>query len=106
MNRSQLWGGTDTIAKKTSITDSTKNNGVDERGDIDHFLLEKYGPLMRLAEVAKLLRRAPGGLRVAMHSDGEVSKLLRPAMTKIGRTVYFRTLQVKEALGLDHGSDT
>lgn len=38
---------------------------------------------------------------MALYSNTEISKRLKPTMLKIGRRVYFRTLQVKEVLSLD-----
>ncbi|MFC7207619.1 plasmid-related protein [Comamonas endophytica] len=59
---------------------------------------------MSIADVAEVLGRSADGVRVALYSDGDVSRRLRPTMVRVGRRVYFRTLQLKDALGLD-GSD-
>lgn len=69
-------------------------------------MLERFGPLMSIVDIAKLLGRSPEGVRVALYSNTDFSKRLKPTMLKIGRRVYFRTLQVKEVLSLDgeHGS--
>uniref|UniRef100_UPI0030C82990 hypothetical protein n=1 Tax=Xanthomonas citri TaxID=346 RepID=UPI0030C82990 len=67
----------------------------------EEYLLQKYGPLMKLVDVAALLGRSPDGMRVALYSNNEVSRKLRPTMLRVGRRVYFRTLQVKDALSLD-----
>ncbi len=67
----------------------------------EEYLLERYGPLMGLADIARLLGRSPDGMRVALYSNNEVSRKLRPTMLRVGRRVYFRTLQVKDALSLD-----
>jgi len=59
---------------------------------------------MSMTDIAALLDRSPEGIRVALYSDTDVSRKLKPTMLRIGRRVYFRTLQVKEALALDGGA--
>lgn len=59
----------------------------------EEFLLGRFGPLMSIAD----------GVRVAMYSDGDLSRRLRPTTLRVGRRVYFRTLQLKDALDLDGG---
>lgn len=54
--------------------------------------------LLTLEEVAKVLRRKPGGLRMTLAGDNEVSRKLRPAKLKIGRRVLFRAKAVAEYL--------
>lgn len=67
----------------------------------DEFLLARFGPLMSIADVAGILGRSPDGVRVALYSDSDMSRRLKPTMLRVGRRVYFRTLQLKEALDLD-----
>lgn len=67
----------------------------------DEFLLGRFGPLMSLTDVAGILGRSPDGVRTALYSDNETSRRLKPTMLRVGRRVYFRTLQVKDALDLD-----
>lgn len=70
----------------------------------EEYLLKQYGPLMSMTDIAALLDRSPEGIRVALYSDTDVSRKLKPTMLRIGRRVYFRTLQVKVALALDGGA--
>ena len=72
----------------------------------EKYLLQQYGPLMSLTDVACLLDRSPEGVRVALYSDTDVSRKLKPTMLRVGRRVYFRTLQVKDALALDAADAT
>ena len=67
----------------------------------DEVLLGRFGPLMSIADVASILGRSPDGVRVALYSDSDMSRRLKPTMLRVGRRVYFRTLQVKDALHLD-----
>ncbi|TVT63948.1 MAG: plasmid-related protein [Pseudomonas sp.] len=66
----------------------------------EEYLLSRFGPLMSLANIAELLNRSADGLRVSLYSDTDLSRKLKPTMVRIGRRVYFRTLQVQDALEL------
>lgn len=68
---------------------------------VDYYLIERFGLLMSISDLADLLGRSPDGVRVSLYSDTEVSRKLKPTMVKVGRRVYFRTLQVKGALDLE-----
>lgn len=61
-------------------------------------LLDRYGPLMTLRQLAELLGRSPAGIRVGLYSESETSALLVPARIKIGRRLSFRTAVVGDAL--------
>lgn len=67
----------------------------------EDYLLKKFGPLMSMGNLAEILERSPDGLRVGLYNDCELSKQLRPTMIRIGRRIYFRTLQLSKVLGLD-----
>ncbi|AEA71607.1 Hypothetical protein PSEBR_m1608 [Pseudomonas brassicacearum subsp. brassicacearum NFM421] len=67
----------------------------------EEYMLDRFGPLMSIADLASLLGRSPDGVRVALYSNTDVSRKLNPAMVRVGRRVYFRTLQVSQALSLD-----
>ena len=66
----------------------------------EEYLLSRFGPLISLANIAELLNRSADGLRVSLYSDTDLSRKLKPTMVRIGRRVYFRTLQVQDALEL------
>lgn len=65
----------------------------------ESYLLDKYGPLLSLLQLANVLDRSADGLRLSLSQDGEMSKKFNPARKKIGRRVYFRSALV--ALVLD-----
>lgn len=69
------------------------------------YLLGRFGPLMSIVDVATLLGRSPDGVRVALYTDTDFSRKLKPAMLRVGRRLYFRTLQVTEALSLEQPTD-
>lgn len=66
----------------------------------EEYLLSRFGPLMSLANIAELLNRSADGLRVSLYSDTDLSRKLKPTMIRIGRRLYFRTLQVQDVLEL------
>lgn len=68
---------------------------------VEDYLVKRFGLLMSISDLADLLGRSPDGVRVSLYSDTEVSRKLKPTMVKVGRRVYFRTLQVKDALCLE-----
>ncbi|WCM90012.1 hypothetical protein [Acidovorax sp. NCPPB 3576] len=63
------------------------------------FLLQKYGPTMTLEELAVVLKRKPGGVRVvlAMRTE-EWAISLNSRKIYIGRRVHFPTDAVAELL--------
>lgn len=71
---------------------------------MDDYMMDRFGPLMSMADLAGVLGRSHEGIRVALYSDTDVSRRLKPTMIRIGRRVYFRTLQAKDALSLDGGN--
>lgn len=54
-------------------------------------LVQKFGVLMTLADLAEVLNRSQDGLRMTMHGKSDLGLLLRQARRKIGRRVHFRT---------------
>lgn len=64
----------------------------------ENYLLEKYGPLMSLGQLANLLDRSVDGLRLSLSHDGEMSQKFNSARQKIGRRVYFKSVLVARAL--------
>ncbi|MEO5793729.1 MAG: hypothetical protein ABIP34_01515 [Rhodoferax sp.] len=55
-----------------------------------NFLLQKYGPTLTLEELARVLKRKPGGLRSAlsMHSEAWAIEL-NSGKVYVGRRVHF-----------------
>ena len=54
------------------------------------YLLNTYGPLMTIEQVAKLLNRSSEGLRITIRGNNSVGKVLTNAKVKIGRRVHFK----------------
>jgi len=63
-------------------------------------LLDRFGPLLRIGQLAALLDRSPDGLRNSLRLPaGEAMQRLKEARVKVGRRVYFRTSEVAKVLG-------
>lgn len=71
----------------------------------EDYLLQKFGPLMSLSDLANILGRSADGIRVGLYNENELSEKLRPTMVRIGRRVYFRTMQLNTALALDPSAE-
>lgn len=61
-------------------------------------LVEKYGPLLTLSELADVLDRSPDGLRMTLRGQSDLARQLEPARLKIGRRVHFRTAVVASVI--------
>ena len=66
---------------------------------IEEALTGQYGPLLSIAQLAKVLDRSAEGLRVSLRNDTEWAKQLNAAKMKLGRRVYFRTAEIAKVLG-------
>lgn len=58
---------------------------------IEQSLVNLYGPLLSLVQLADLLHRSPDGLRIALSGTQPYALHINEARIKIGRRVYFRT---------------
>lgn len=66
---------------------------------IEENLLNRYGPLLSIHQLATVLDRSPEGLRIGLRTSSEWSAKINATRLKIGRRVYFRTSQVAALLG-------
>lgn len=65
---------------------------------IEEALNKEYGPLLSVAQLAKVLNRSAEGLRISLRTESDWSKPLNAAKLKLGRRVYFRTAEVANVL--------
>ncbi|EQB1482441.1 DNA-binding protein [Escherichia coli] len=65
---------------------------------IEDALLNRFGPLLSLSQLATILDRSPDGLRISLRSNNDWANQINSARLKIGRRVYFRTGQIAEIL--------
>jgi hypothetical protein len=56
----------------------------------EEVLINKFGPLLTLSQVAGLLDRSPDGLRLTIRESNPLGRYLLAARIKIGRRVHFR----------------
>lgn len=66
---------------------------------IEEVLTKQYGPLLSIAQLAKVLDRSAEGLRLSLRSDSDWSRNINSAKLKLGRRVYFRTAEIAKLLG-------
>jgi len=66
---------------------------------IEESLTGQYGPLLSMAQLAKVLDRSAEGLRVSLRNDTEWARQRNAAKMKLGRRVYFRTAEIAKFLG-------
>ncbi|MDY7566839.1 hypothetical protein RGU44_17590 [Pseudomonas sp. 5C2] len=57
-------------------------------------ILERFGPLVTLEQLAELLHRQPGGLAWSLSQEGEFSGAINATRVKLGRRSYFRTSEL------------
>lgn len=61
----------------------------------EEILLNQYrSPLLTLTQLAHILNRSPDGLRISLSNKSPVSAELNAARVKIGRRVFFKTVQI------------
>lgn len=63
---------------------------------IEETMLQRFGPLLSIAQLATVLDRSPDGLRISLRTTSEWAAEINKARLKIGRRVYFRTSQIAE----------
>ena len=63
---------------------------------IEDTLLDRFGPLLSISQLASVLDRSPEGLRISLRGSSTWSVKLNTTRLKIGRRVYFRTSQVAQ----------
>lgn len=65
---------------------------------IEDALLQRFGPLLSMAQLASVLDRSPEGLRISLRATNEWTKRINNARLTINRRVYFRTSEVAQLL--------
>jgi hypothetical protein len=65
---------------------------------MEEALTKQYGPLLSIAQLAKVLDRSAEGLRISLRSDSDWSRDINATRLKLGRRVYFRTAEIAKVL--------
>lgn len=62
----------------------------------EELLLQRYNsaPLLSLEQLAEILLRSKGGLRITLYGDNDLARKLHECRIKIGRRVYFKTASI------------
>ena len=60
----------------------------------EEILINTYGPLLTLSQVAGLFDRSPEGLRITIRGDNPLGRQLLTARIKIGRRVHFKATEI------------
>lgn len=65
---------------------------------ISDLLINKYGPLMTLDELAQVLKRSEDGLRVCLTRRNPFYRAIADARVHLGRRLYFSTPAIGDIL--------
>ena len=68
---------------------------------IEDTLLQRFGPLLSIAQLATVLDRSPDGLRISLRAPSDWAGRINKSRLKIGRRVYFRTSQIAVVLSYE-----
>jgi len=74
---------------------------ITERTATEEQLIERYGILLSLGDLADVLKRSKDGLRIALVGDSEFARTWCSIKKKIGRRVYFRASDVARIIDGD-----
>lgn len=61
---------------------------------MEEIMVDKYGPLLNMTQMASLLDRSVDGLRISLRSKNSWTDRINATKLRIGRRVYFRTTEV------------
>ncbi|HEJ1282084.1 TPA: DNA-binding protein [Pseudomonas aeruginosa] len=65
---------------------------------LEQHLIETFGPLLTLEQLAQLLHRSPGGLKFSLRSQSEFARQINATKIRLGRRAYFRTCDIASIL--------
>ena len=63
-------------------------------------LINQYGPLLNINQLAAILDRSPDGVRTTLRSSGEWVNKVNATRLRPGRRLYFRAVQFADVLGI------
>jgi hypothetical protein len=65
---------------------------------IEESMIQQYGSLLNITQLAAILDRTPGGLRITLRSSGEWVNRINSTRFQLGPRVYFRTSEIASFL--------
>jgi len=63
-------------------------------------LINQYGPLLNINQLAAILDRSPDGVRTTLRSSGEWVNKVNATRLRLGRRLYFRAVEVVDVPGI------
>lgn len=60
----------------------------------EQILIDLYGPLLSLEQLAVVLKRSKDGLRLTIRGDSDFAKKMQSARRRLGRRVYFSSILI------------
>jgi hypothetical protein len=65
---------------------------------LSSLMFDRYGPLVTLAQLSEILNRSTDGVRMALREPTPYAQRLNQAKVRIGRRIYFRTMEVAQVI--------
>lgn len=60
----------------------------------EQILIDLYGPLLSLEQLAVVLKRSKDGLRLTIRGNSDFAKKMQSARRRLGRRVYFNSILI------------
>lgn len=60
----------------------------------EQILIDLYGPLLSLEQLAVVLKRSKDGLRLTIRGNSDFAKKMQSARRRLGRRVYFSSILI------------
>lgn len=64
----------------------------------EQILIDLYGPLLSLEQLATVLKRSKDGLRLTIRGSSEFATAIQSCRVRLGRRVYFNSLQIAKLM--------
>jgi hypothetical protein len=81
------------------MNDSRRRRLMEGTLTLEESMVQRYGPLLSIHQLASVLDRSPEGLRITLRSSGGWVKQINSTRLRLGRRVYFRTSEIATLLG-------
>lgn len=67
---------------------------MQKRNSTEQILIDLYGPLLSLEQLAVVLKRSKDGLRLTIRGNSDFAKKMQSARRRLGRRVYFNSILI------------
>jgi hypothetical protein len=65
---------------------------------VEEALINRFGPLLSLSQLATVLNRSPEGLRISLRASSDWVQRVNATKLRLGRRLYFRTSDIARIL--------